>query len=169
MQAIRDFLRPKVFTGHHMIAVMVLFFGTIITVNLIMARFAVTTWSGLVVENSYVASQQFNARAQEAKAIAALGYRVALSADADGFYADLSDRAGAPVSSGAMEIAFRHPVGMLGDRTLALEPKGHGRFAVSQRLPEGEWIATVIVADGDETIYRQAHRIHVTVDGVLTR
>lgn len=169
MQAIRDFLRPKTFTGHHMIAVMVLFFGTIITVNLIMARFAITTWSGLVVENSYVASQQFNARAAEAKAIAALGYRVALSADADGFYADLADRTGAPISSGAVEISFKHPVGMVGDRTLVLDPKGHGRFAAAERLPQGEWIATVVVADGDETIYHQAHRIHVSADGALTR
>lgn len=169
MQAIRDFLRPKVFTGHHMIAVMVLFFGTIITVNLIMARLAVTTWSGLVVENSYVASQQFNARAAEAKAIASLGYQVTLSGDTDGFYADLADRTGAPISSGVVEIAFRHPVGMLGDRTLALEPKGHGRFAATERLPQGEWIATVLVVDDGETIYHQAHRIHVSVDGVLAR
>jgi nitrogen fixation protein FixH len=43
---------------------MVAFFGVIITVNMIMARFAVTTWSGLVVPNTYVASQQFNTQAE---------------------------------------------------------------------------------------------------------
>ena len=167
MQAIYDFLRPKVFTGHHMIAVMVLFFGTIITVNLIMARYAVTTWSGLVVENTYVASQQFNARAAEARAIAALGYRVALSADKAGFYADLADRTGAPVSSDVVMISFRHPVGTAGDRTMTLAPQGGGRFASAETLPRGEWIADVTVTDGGQTIYQQAHRVHVTAEGSL--
>ena len=57
MAMIRDFFRPTEFTGYHMLGVLVLYFGTIITVNLVMARFAITTWTGLVVENTYVASQ----------------------------------------------------------------------------------------------------------------
>jgi nitrogen fixation protein FixH len=73
MHLIRAIFQPTEFTGKHMLATMVAFFGVIITVNLIMARFAVTTWSGLVVPNTYVASQQFNAKAAEARAIDAIG------------------------------------------------------------------------------------------------
>lgn len=167
MGAIRDFLRPKVFTGHHMIAVMVLFFGTIITVNLVMARFAVTTWSGLVVENSYVASQEFNAKVAEAKAIAALGHRVAFSGDGRAFHAEVFDRSGAPVAADAVEIAFTHPVGKADARTLTLSPRGSGRFAADGAVPAGAWIATVTVRGGDEILYRQAHRVSVQADGSL--
>jgi nitrogen fixation protein FixH len=53
-------LQSREFTGRHMLMIMLAFFGVIITVNVVMARFAMTSWTGLVVENSYVASQQFN-------------------------------------------------------------------------------------------------------------
>ena len=50
------------FTGWHMLTIMLLFFGTIISVNVTMAWNAVTSWSGLVVQNTYVASQSLTAR-----------------------------------------------------------------------------------------------------------
>ena len=57
------------FTGYHMVAVMTLFFGTIISVNLLMAWYANTSWSGLVVKNSYVASQEFNGKLEEGDSV----------------------------------------------------------------------------------------------------
>ena len=51
-----------VFSGRHMLLTMLAFFGVIIGVNLTMAWFARSSWTGLVVENSYVASQEFNAK-----------------------------------------------------------------------------------------------------------
>src|SRR6185437_10845881 len=70
--------RPRQFTGWHMLAVMVLFFGTIITVNIVMAVFANTSWTGLVVQNTYVASQEFNRKAAEGRAQAARGWKTRL-------------------------------------------------------------------------------------------
>lgn len=69
------------FTGWHMLGVMLLFFGTVITVNMVMAWNAVNSWSGLVVPNTYVASQQFNAKAEAAKARAATGIKGKLIVD----------------------------------------------------------------------------------------
>ena len=46
-------VRP--FTGRHMAAIMVAFFGVVIAVNVYMARLATSTFTGVVVENSYVA------------------------------------------------------------------------------------------------------------------
>jgi nitrogen fixation protein FixH len=56
------------FTGWHMLGIMVAFFGVIIAVNLTMAYNAIHSWSGLVVQNTYVASQEFNDKAETAKA-----------------------------------------------------------------------------------------------------
>jgi nitrogen fixation protein FixH len=61
------------FTGWHMLAVMIAFFGVIVAVNVTMATLALTSWTGLVVQNSYVASQEFNDRARAGRAQAALG------------------------------------------------------------------------------------------------
>jgi nitrogen fixation protein FixH len=55
-------------TGRHVLFGFVAAFGVIIGVNLLLAYSAVSTFPGLEVENSYVASQQFDERrdAQEA-------------------------------------------------------------------------------------------------------
>ncbi len=59
--------QPKPFTGRHMLFAMLAFFGVIIAVNLTMAVFATKSWTGLVVKNSYVASQAFNRELEQAK------------------------------------------------------------------------------------------------------
>ena len=48
------------FTGKHMLAIMIAFFGVVFAVNFTMVYFSRHSWTGLVVENSYVASQEFN-------------------------------------------------------------------------------------------------------------
>ena len=67
------------FTGWHMLAIMVAFFSVVIAVNLTMAFFARSSWTGFVVENTYVASQQFNEKAAEGRAQAALGWKPELA------------------------------------------------------------------------------------------
>src|SRR5215212_8676756 len=55
-------------TGWHMLAIVFAFFGVIIAVNIALAIAATGTFPGLVVENSYVASQHYDellARARE--------------------------------------------------------------------------------------------------------
>lgn len=56
--------KSRAFTGRHMLATILTFFGVVIAVNLTMATLASTSWTGLVVENTYVASQQFNRKAE---------------------------------------------------------------------------------------------------------
>ena len=65
--------RVQGFTGRHMLLVTTSFFAVVISVNVTMAWFASSSWSGLVVENTYVASQEFNHRAAEMKAMTASG------------------------------------------------------------------------------------------------
>ena len=71
------------FTGWHMTAIMIAFFGVIITVNMTMAVFATRTFGGKVVENSYVASQQFNEWLAAARAQEKLGWKHELSLDGE--------------------------------------------------------------------------------------
>ncbi len=49
---------------------MVAFFGVIIAVNVTMATIAIASWTGLVVQNSYVASQEFETQAPRARGAA---------------------------------------------------------------------------------------------------
>ena len=56
----KDFNRPFELTGKHVAMIFCGFFGIIIAVNVSMAMLASSSWTGLVVSNSYVASQKFN-------------------------------------------------------------------------------------------------------------
>lgn len=167
MQIIRAIFQPKEFTGKHMLFSMVAFFGVIITVNLVMARFAVTTWSGLVVPNTYVASQQFNAKAAESRAIAALGYQVKLTPDANGLAIEFVDADGKPALADSMIADLRRPVGEDQDRQMVLTRGGDGVYRGEGELLEGEWIATVTATRQGQTIYKRGRRFHVRADGNL--
>ena len=67
------------FTGRHMAIIIISFFAVIIAVNLTMAYFARSSWTGLVVKNSYVASQSFNRDAEIARQQQALGWQMTLN------------------------------------------------------------------------------------------
>jgi nitrogen fixation protein FixH len=130
------------FTGWHMTAIMLLFFGVIITVNMTMAVFATTTFGGKVVENSYVASQKYNDWLAAARAQQQLGwtYKVALAADRR-VAVDLS------VSDARIEAVARHPLGR--EAEVALRFAGHdGRFRSTEPLPAGRWTVHLMVTAG---------------------
>ena len=77
---------------------MLAFFGVIIAVNVVMATLASTSWTGLVVENSYVASQEFNRKAEEGRAQAALGWKSRLTIAGGEIRYALTDAAGTAIA-----------------------------------------------------------------------
>ncbi|MFN3546352.1 MAG: FixH family protein [Mesorhizobium sp.] len=154
------------FTGRHMLLIMLAFFGVIITVNLIMATLANTSWSGLIVKNSYVASQHFNAQAQAARAQAALGWTSTMNYEAGTFRYVLADADGVPLALAPSEVFFRRPVDDRHDQTIALAPEGHGRLVGAVDLKDGLWIVEVAAEAGLDTPYREVRRIELK-GGVL--
>lgn len=154
------------FTGRHMLLVMLAFFGVIIAVNVTMATFANTSWSGLIVKNSYVASQHFNAQAQAARAQAALGWTGTIGYVGGTFRYTLADASGTPVTLAASEAFFRRPVDDRHDQTIPMAPEGRGAVAGSIDLRDGIWIVEIAAAAGLDAPYRDVRRISVK-GGVL--
>lgn len=134
----------KTFTGRHMLAIIVGFFVVVIAVNLVMARFAITTFGGTVVDNSYVASQKFNHWLDEAQAQSTLGWR--LSADRSGNHAVVRFD-GAP--NVQIEATAIHPLGRLPSMTLHFAQTASGRFRSLEPLPAGRWRLEFRVVRGD--------------------
>ena len=66
----------KRITGWHAAAGLVAFFGLVIAVTLTMAVYATTTFGGVVVDNSYVASQKYNGWLKAAERQRALGWTI---------------------------------------------------------------------------------------------
>jgi nitrogen fixation protein FixH len=126
------------FTGVHMLAIIIAFFGVVITVNFVMALSAIHSFGGTVVDNSYVASQSFNRWLQEAQQEAQSGWRVSAQREAGFVVVTLSNRTGL-VQTAAMTGTAEHPLGRLPNISLHFQSLGEGRFRVLEKLPEGRW------------------------------
>lgn len=146
------------FTGRHMLLVMLAFFGVIIAVNVSMAVVANTSWTGLVVKNSYVAGLEFNRKAEEGRRQAALGWSSEL-AIADGVlrYA-LADAHGRTVFPAGGTATLRRPVSDAEDTTLMLAANG-GALEAPLSVGDGAWIVELTVDAGLDTPYRETRRL----------
>lgn len=150
-----------VFTGWHMLTIMLLFFGTIITVNVTMAWNAVTSWSGLVVQNTYVASQQFNGKAEAAKARAASGVIGALKIDGRIIQYTVSHPQRGIVDTDAVTLNFRRPVGESQDFSLSMEKQSANIFVARHELAAGDWIIEAIAVKDGAVIVHEGKRIDI--------
>lgn len=146
MTQTRRNVRP--FTGRKMAAVLVGFFAVVIAVNVLMARLATSTFGGVVVDNSYVASQKFNGWLKEANAEQALGWRGDMARDGQGRAAiSLLDSNGKPISAAEVTAVAEHPLGQRPMTSLTLHETLPGIYAAP--LESGRWRLRVSVkADG---------------------
>jgi nitrogen fixation protein FixH len=131
--------RSREFTGKHMLAVMVAFFGVIIGVNITLAVLANSTWSGLIVANGYVASQQFNRGEERARAQTLLGWQAELAQTGETFTVTMRTKDGAPITGLKLEGTLRRPVTAKDDMVLAFTAKGDGSYVAPASLAKGQW------------------------------
>ncbi|TFI59674.1 hypothetical protein E2493_03390 [Sphingomonas parva] len=136
------------FTGWHMTGILIAFFGVIIAVNLTMATFATRTFGGKVVENSYVASQQFNRWLAEARAQKALGWQHAVTLGSDRRVGVTLGVAGKPLAGALVSAVARHPVGREGEVAVRFVSAGPGRYESDYPLPAGRWYLHLEVVRG---------------------
>jgi len=130
----------KAFTGRHMATILVLGFGVVIGANLVMARLATSTFGGVVVDNSYVASQKFNGWLEQAEQSRALGWDVKPMRRQDG---RIAVSLGGVPSGASVRAVARHPLGRLPDRPLAFAPAADGVAVSADALPPGRWTLRV--------------------------
>ena len=133
----------KRFTGWHMTAILLGFFGVIVAVNFTMATFATRTFGGVVVENSYVASQEYNDWLKAARAQAKLGWKAEAGLDAGRHVTVEVSTPGAVVTGYAA-----HPLGREAD--VPLKFTGVQSFRSERPLPAGRWTVHLLVRRGAE-------------------
>lgn len=154
------------FTGRHFLLIMLAFFGVIIAVNVTMAFYANTSWTGFVVRNSYVAGLEMNQKLRENRAQAELGWHARLSASDGTLRFALTDAQGNPVRLKAGAATFRRPVSDAEDATVALAPASGGGLDAPLAIRDGAWIVEIEADAGFETPWREARRIFVR-NGVI--
>lgn len=145
----------KPFTGWHMTAILVAFFGVIMAVNFTMARLAMSTFGGKVVENSYVASQHYNEWLDRAAEQDRLGWTQQISIDDDRHVRLLMRKGEEPLDGIAATAVIAHPLGRTAPATLRFEVAGDGVLRSVEPLAVGRWRLDLSVSRGaDEARYR---------------
>jgi nitrogen fixation protein FixH len=150
---------PKPFTGKHMLALMLGFFGTVVAVNLALALFAAETWTGLVVENAYVASQHFNDDLEKAREQRTLGWHSALAYRQGVLHFDIATREGAALPGLAVAAILRRPTHEGEDRRVVLTPSEDGGYTARTALASGGWNAEIQASDVTGRQYRRTFRL----------
>ncbi|MER9330091.1 FixH family protein [Mesorhizobium sp. M0488] len=154
--------KSREFTGKHMLTIILAFFGVVIAVNLTMATLANTSWTGLVVENTYVASQQFNKKAEEGRAQAALGWTGKLTIAWGEVRYSLTDAAGKLVPLHGVKVLFRRPAYEKEDGSIKLALASGQEFAALHTPKDGVWIVEVDADAGLKEPYRDVRRIMIS-------
>lgn len=150
------------FTGYHMTAVMVSFFGVIFAVNLTMAYLANSSWTGLVVKNSYVASQKFNDTIALQEALEAAGWAGALDVK-DNSYMFLLTKSSEGLDGCRVSGIAQRPVHEGQDIELFFTPHSNGLYKAVQELPTGQWFLYMKTkCPGTEGVFSQRYRFIIS-------
>ena len=149
------------FTGRKMLLSVVAFFGVVIAANLTMMGFALSTHTGVVVPNSYVASQDFNDRIADAAAQRARGWRAAFAYENGEAVVEFVDRDGAPITGLDLAGAIGRPVTEAEDRTLGFRETSPGRYAATVDLAAGEWRLDATAASATGETHRLIRELFV--------
>jgi nitrogen fixation protein FixH len=134
-------------------------FGVIIAVNVFMAFKAVSTFPGLEVENSYVASQTFDA---ERRAQMALGWTASVGWSEGVLRFDLTGADGRPADVASLALTVGRSTERTEDQTPDLSFDGAG-WSAPLALGKGYWQVWVEAVAADGTPFRQ--RLDLRIKG----
>lgn len=140
----------KRFTGWHMTAILVGFFGLVVAVNVYMAHAAISTFGGTVVENSYVASQEFNGWLAAARKQGKLSWDTRLSLAAGRHVRVEATKAGTMLAGMSGTGQASHPLGAAPPIKLDFIRAPDGSLTSRQIVPHGRWLVHVSLRRGGD-------------------
>jgi nitrogen fixation protein FixH len=143
-------------TGYHVLFGFVAAFGVIITVNLLLAYNAVKTFPGLEVKNTYVASQQFNARKAEQ---VALGWEIDADLKDGQLILSIVDADG-PVEVQSITATLGRATTVADDMSPDLKFNGTA-YVAPVDLRAGNWNIRILAVAPDGTAFQQRVILHV--------
>ncbi len=144
-----DFIpQESPFTGRKMLLIIISFFAVIIAVNGTMLTLAVKTFGGLVVGNSYVASQNFNADIATAQAQPIRGWSLDITARDGLVTVTALDRDGTALNGLNLSLTIARPTHGRSTVIVPLSEQAAGIYSGTATLESGQWLGTLTTADG---------------------
>ncbi len=127
------------FTGRKMLVTVLAFFGVIIAVNGVMTYLAIRDFRGVVVNSSYVASQDFNAYHARFEAQRARGWQVDVHAAGGAPALVVRDASGEPIRGLTIAATALRVTDAHADVSLTLAETAPGVYAARNALAPGRW------------------------------
>lgn len=132
-------------------------FLVMLTPNIILAVTAARTFSGVAVDDSYVASQEFD-RLKAAQL--ALGWTVVVEHDANVLRLAITDTMGRPAYPAALSVTIGRPTTTRDDRIILMLETPEG-YAGEAPMGPGHWRVEIAATADDGTAFRQSHDIWI--------
>ena len=149
-------------TGRMVLFMLLGFFGVIISVNLVMVRFATSTFSGVGEKNAYMAGVSYNKALAAAREQDRRGWKVdaSLQRIAPGRSALTITRSdGGQYANVEVTARFLHPASGRMDRAVTLAPSGPNEWRAAVDLPAGVWDMVIEMRSGGATVFLSRDRL----------
>ena len=156
--------RPFELTGWMVAAMLVLFFGVVVSVNATILPGALRTMPGGEPRSAYETSQHFNEETARQHERDARGWKAAVTLARQGEGAalgvTLTDRLDQPLSGFAATARLRHPATSARDHAVTLTESQPGRYETGfDRIEAGSWILELQAKRGEEVVFVSRSRI----------
>lgn len=151
-------------TGGMVAAMLVLFFGVIVSVNATILTVALRTMPGVETRSAYETSQHFNEEIARQHERDARGWKATATLARQGEGATLgvtlADRLGQPLSGFTATARLRHPATSARDHAIALSERQPGRYDANiDRIEAGSWLLELQARRGEEVVFISRSRI----------
>ena len=144
-------------TGRHVLAITVGAFSVIIAVNVLLAYKAVSTFPGLEVDNSYVASQGLHHRKAGQ---AALGWQMKPGYEGGRMTLAFQDRNGVAVPVRELQVLVGRTTEAKDDVWPVFAASGDA-YAADVPLARGKWMVKVTARSLDGVLFEQRSELYV--------
>jgi nitrogen fixation protein FixH len=151
--------------GRHVLAMLLLFFGTVFSVNFYMARVAIQTFSGLEAEKPYQEGLKYNNEIAFSRQQAERGWSVSAKIEPQdqGVMLDIvqRDKAGVATPGLTIRAVFIHPADRRRDVALNVAPVGAGHYRAAAQVAAGRWDVQIEASQGGALMFRSLNRIDI--------
>ncbi|MGJ8562560.1 MAG: FixH family protein [Alphaproteobacteria bacterium] len=155
--------QEKKLTGWHVIIMLLLFFGLIVSVNTVFLVAAVKSFTGEDVKGSYRTGLEYNQRIEQRATERGLGWTVRANVIQDqttNLIFAISDASSLPLSGLSVEGVLRHPTDRAFDRPVTLQAGTNGTYRASVDIPPANWRFMGEATQGD-TVFTFQHDVSV--------
>ncbi len=155
-----------VLRGSHVLAMLLGAFAVVLAVNVIFITCALSTWSGLSVEQPYDRGIRYNQVLKIDRAELALGWSVHGSYNGQRIGATITDHTGAPVDGATVTARLERPTNEGVDQELTLTPISDGHYEGFAAVPlAGQWDLRIAANRGSDHVHWRT-RVLVTGGGL---